>query len=121
MVSNKIPSFGSLLIYVVVEHIFELQTAPWMISFLALGTIPEVINDYITVPAFTTTLTLIPIQVWENLWDLPYGVWSATGTASDGYSPTQLFMLAFGSVANPAHLVLAAAVLNNVEANVSFP
>jgi hypothetical protein len=86
---------------------------------MALGTIPEVINDYITVPAFTTKLSLVPIQVWENLWDLPYGLWSATGTASDAYSPSQLFMLAFGSVANPVHLVLAGAVLNNVKANVS--
>jgi hypothetical protein len=92
-----------------------------MISFMALGTIPEVINDYITVPAFTTKLTLVPIQVWANLWDLPYGDWSGTGTASDDYSPSQLFMLAFGSVANPVHLVLAEAVLNNVKGNVSFP
>lgn len=92
-----------------------------MIEFLASGQLPTINNDYITVPGFNSERDTVPLQVWTQAWTQPYNTWAAQGAIDDTEIPRDLFMAAFGSTANPNHLVLADAVLNNYKASVSIP
>jgi hypothetical protein len=104
-----------------VEHIYELQTASMLMRYLATLILPPINNDYIDAPGFDrSNLIPIPVPLLTSVWDMPYRDWSPAGDGLDDFSPSQLFMAAFGSVANPTHLVLADAVFNQIKARVSL-